>query len=88
MSSIFRGGYRKILKLVRKPPKEEYKLTLKVVLLGLGILGSIGYIFQLIGSAFQFAQVGIIPRDIAIIVIAVIAAIVMGITAYMARKRL
>jgi len=70
----------------RKPDKDEFMLTLKVVAIGLTILGSLGFVFQLIGSAFQFARFGPVPKDIAIIFLAAILAIVMGAIVY-ARRR-
>ncbi len=57
----------KVLKLATKPSSEEYKLTLKVVLLGLGILGTMGFFFQLVGSMLEFASIQAVPREYALI---------------------
>ena len=74
------------MKMSRKPDKDEFMLTFKVVVVGLTILGSMGFIFQLIGSAFQFARFGPIPKDITIVFLAAILAIVLGVIVY-ARRR-
>ena len=74
------------IRMSRKPDRDEFMLTLKVVAIGLTILGSLGFVFQLIGSAFQFARFGPVPKDIAIIFLAAILAIVMGAIVY-ARRR-
>lgn len=74
------------VRITRKPDKDEFMLTLKVVMMGLALLGSLGFIFQLIGSAFQFARFGPIPKDTAIIFLAAILAVVLGSIVY-ARKK-
>ena len=42
-SNIGKGKYGRILKMCRTPSKEEYKKTLVIVAIGLGILGIVGY---------------------------------------------
>jgi len=41
------------LKLARKSDREEYMLYLKLVTLGVGVVGTIGFIIQLISSFLQ-----------------------------------
>jgi len=53
----------RILRMVSRPEPEEYKLMLRVVLIGLGILGTIGFIFQLTGTFLEFAGIGGISRE-------------------------
>ena len=43
------------LKLAKKPGKEEYKIHLKIVLLGLGVVGVIGFIIQFVSSLIAFS---------------------------------
>jgi preprotein translocase subunit Sss1 len=41
------------LKLARKSDWTEFSLYLKLVVLGVGVVGTIGYIIQSIGAFFQ-----------------------------------
>ena len=42
------GSWRKILVLARRPDNEEYMLLLRLNILGFLLVGSIGYLIQLI----------------------------------------
>ncbi|MFB3043055.1 MAG: protein translocase SEC61 complex subunit gamma [Nitrososphaerales archaeon] len=42
-----------VLKFSRKSDRKEFFLYMRLVLLGVSILGSIGYVVQLIGSIFR-----------------------------------
>ncbi len=42
-----------VLKFARKSDRKEFFLYMRLVLLGVSILGSIGYVVQLIGSIFR-----------------------------------
>jgi protein transport protein SEC61 subunit gamma-like protein len=42
------------MKMARKPDKEEYKQHLRLVLLGIGTVGSIGFIIQFVFSVATF----------------------------------
>lgn len=44
------GSWRRILKLSRKPDREEFMLLLKLNLLGFTIVGSIGYIVHIMAT--------------------------------------
>jgi protein transport protein SEC61 subunit gamma-like protein len=43
------------LKLAKKGGWEEYKVHLKLVLLGLGVIGAIGFIIQFISALISFS---------------------------------
>ncbi len=43
------------LKLAKKPNKEDFKTHLKLVLLGLGAVGALGFIIQLVSSIITFS---------------------------------
>ena len=42
-----------VLKFARKSDRKEFFLYMRLTLLGVSILGSIGYVVQLIGSIFR-----------------------------------
>ncbi len=44
--------YRRILRISRKPNKEEYLKILKITSLGIAIIGAIGFVIQIIASLF------------------------------------
>lgn len=50
----FRDMYH-TLKLAKKGGWEEYKIHLKLVLLGMGVVGAIGFIIQFIASLIAFS---------------------------------
>lgn len=41
-------NYIRILSIARKPEKDEFLSTLRIVLIGIGVIGVIGFIFYLI----------------------------------------
>jgi protein transport protein SEC61 subunit gamma-like protein len=43
---------KRVLKITKKPNKEEYKVTLKVSGLGILLIGLIGFIIYLVGVIF------------------------------------
>lgn len=43
------------LKLAKKGTWEEYKIHLKLVLLGLGVVGAIGFVIQFVSSLIAFS---------------------------------
>ncbi|WP_460025537.1 SecE/sec61-gamma family protein translocase subunit [Infirmifilum sp. SLHALR2] len=77
------GDWVRVLKLATKPSREEYKLTLRVVLLGLGILGTMGFFFQLAGSMLEFASIQAIPREYALLGGLVVGAVIFFIALYL-----
>ncbi len=46
------------LKLAKKPDKEDYLINLKLIGLGLSVIGIIGFIIQFISTLITFAPVG------------------------------
>ena len=42
--------YKRILSISRKPTREEYITMIKVSALGIGLIGILGFIIQLIGQ--------------------------------------
>jgi len=44
---------RRVLKVTKKPSRDEYKITLKVSGLGILLIGFIGFIVYLIGVFFK-----------------------------------
>lgn len=46
------------LKLAKKPTKEDYKIHLRLVLLGLGVIGAIGFLIQFVSSLIAFSGSG------------------------------
>jgi protein transport protein SEC61 subunit gamma and related proteins len=43
---------KRVLKITKKPSKEEYKITLKVSGLGILVIGFIGFLIYLVGVMF------------------------------------
>lgn len=70
----------KVVKLATKPTAEEYKLSLKVILAGFSLLGTLGFFFQLIGSMLELQSVQSIPSELSLIVgvVALIAILALG----------
>lgn len=50
----FRDMYN-TLKLAKKGGWEEYKIHLKLVLLGMGVVGAIGFVIQFISALISFS---------------------------------
>lgn len=77
--------YALIINFTKKPERREFTLTLKVVTLGFVLLGSIGFVFQLLGSALQFRPIAGVPREL--IILGVISVIVLGLAISLYRYR-
>ena len=43
-----------LFKLAKKPSREEISISLRITLLGVAVLGLIGFIIRFIALAFQF----------------------------------
>jgi len=76
----------RMFKLIKRPERSELMLTLRVVTLGLVVLGVVGYIFQLVGSALRAAGAFHIPREIALFALGASMAVVLGLVLYMRRR--
>ncbi len=79
--------YALIIKFTKKPQRREFTLTLKVVTIGFMLLGSIGYVFQLLGSALQFRPVAGVPKELVIIGIVSGIVLALAISLYKYRTR-
>jgi len=49
----FIESVKRVIRLSRKPSKEEFMLSLKICLLGLLLLGSYAFIIQLLSTVIQ-----------------------------------
>ncbi|MFQ5621432.1 MAG: protein translocase SEC61 complex subunit gamma [Candidatus Nanoarchaeia archaeon] len=45
---------RRVLKVTKKPSTEEFKTIVKVCAVGMGIIGAIGFLLQMIWRAIQY----------------------------------
>lgn len=45
--------YLRVLKIAKKPDKDELKSTLRIVMIGVGIIGLIGFIFYIIAHFIE-----------------------------------
>ncbi|MGB1697745.1 MAG: protein translocase SEC61 complex subunit gamma [Thermoplasmatota archaeon] len=43
LGSIGKGKYARVIKMARKPDQEEVRNTSKIVLIGIGVIGGIGF---------------------------------------------
>ena len=71
----------RILKVSRKQSRPTFMTSLKTSLLGLLILGSIGFAFQLTATTFSFIRIAI-PKTTVVYVLVVLAVIVLAVIAY------
>lgn len=74
------------LRVTKRPDQKTYNASLRVVALGLSILGALGYVFQLAGSALRMVTVSPISGDILVVVLAAVAAITLAIVLYLRRR--
>jgi protein translocase SEC61 complex gamma subunit len=51
--SDFIDSAKRLLVTINKPDWKTYSLSLKIVLLGIGVLGAIGYIIRLMAVVLQ-----------------------------------
>lgn len=52
-SSIGKGRYARVLRMARKPEPEEYKQTSNIVLIGIAVIGGIGFAIFLLMDWLQ-----------------------------------
>lgn len=55
IGSIGKGRYARVLRMARKPEPEEFKQTSNIVLVGIAIIGGIGFAIFLLLTWFQRA---------------------------------
>lgn len=71
------------LRVTKRPEPKVFKASMRVVTLGIAVLGAMGYLFQLAGSALRMVAAPLIPRDILVVVLAAIAAVTLGVALYL-----
>ncbi|MGB1586691.1 MAG: protein translocase SEC61 complex subunit gamma [Thermoplasmatota archaeon] len=49
--NIGKGKYARVLKMARKPEPEEFRQTASIVLVGIGVIGAIGFVIFLLMDA-------------------------------------
>ncbi|RLE80304.1 MAG: protein translocase SEC61 complex subunit gamma [Thermoprotei archaeon] len=77
---------KRILRIARKPTRERLFTSFKASLLGLSILGLLGFVIQLASTvltlAVRMGPVPTIPREIVIYVLVAIIVVILGVAAY------
>jgi len=81
------GEIVRILRVTKKPTREMFMTTLRVSFLGLLLLGSIGFIIQIMGLTIISARVPRPPPDIVIMILIAVAIAILAIIMYMRRGR-
>lgn len=87
IQEFLRESWR-MLKLVRKPEGSELTLTLRVIALGTAVLGSVGYAFQLVGSALRTAGAPRVAREIVLIMVGTLMVVTLAVFLYVRRRGL
>lgn len=82
----FVKNFVRTLRVTKRPDQKTYKASLRIVLLGLSLLGALGYVFQLAGSALRMVSVSPISTDILVIVLAAVAAVTLAVVLYLRRR--
>jgi len=52
----FLGSVGRLLKLVKRPSRDDFTVSIKVTLLGIGILGVIGFIIKFMSAILLAAR--------------------------------
>jgi len=74
------------VRLTQKPDREEFKLTLRVVLIGMSIIGALGFVFKIIGSALQFTGTTPLPPETGLIVLVISTIAILAFLLYIYRR--
>ncbi|MEM0023115.1 MAG: protein translocase SEC61 complex subunit gamma [Thermofilaceae archaeon] len=82
----FVKNFVRTLRITKRPDKKTYRASLRIVALGLSLLGAIGYVFQLAGSALRMVSVSPISGDVLVVVLAVVAAVTLAVVLYLRRR--
>ncbi|MEM0459893.1 MAG: protein translocase SEC61 complex subunit gamma [Thermofilaceae archaeon] len=82
----FVKNFMRTLRVTKRPDKKAYRASLRIVALGLSLLGAIGYVFQLAGSALRMVSVSPISGDVLVVVLAAVAAITLAVVLYLRRR--
>lgn len=79
-------NFVRTLRVAKRPDQKTYSASLRIVALGLSLLGALGYVFQLAGSALRMVSVSPISGDIIVIVLAAVAAVTLAVVLYLRRR--
>ena len=52
----FLGSIGRLIKLIRKPTREDFSTSLKITILGIGVLGIIGFLIKFMSSILLAAK--------------------------------
>ncbi len=74
------------LRATKRADPKAYKASLRVVGLGFALLGSLGYLFQLIGAGLRMARFAPASSDVITIALAAVAAVTLAAVLYLRRK--
>jgi len=74
------------LKVARRPDSKVYRASLRMVVLALSVVGGLGYVFQLAGSALRMARLPAVSSEVLVVVLAAISAISLAVALYLARR--
>lgn len=74
------------LRVAKRPDPKAYRLSLRVVALAFSLLGALGYIFQITGSALRMVSISPPPSDVIVIVLAAVAAVTLAAVLYLRRR--
>lgn len=74
------------LRVAKKPHARAYTFSLRIVVLGMTLLGCIGYIFQMVGATLRVVAIAPPPRDVLVVVLAAVTAVVLGVALYLYRR--
>ncbi|RLE83153.1 MAG: protein translocase SEC61 complex subunit gamma [Thermoprotei archaeon] len=77
----------RILRITKKPSKSVFLMTLRVSFLGLVLLGSVGFIIQIIGLTIVTARIPRPPPDIVIMALISVAIVILAVMMYLRRGR-
>lgn len=59
LNAIGKGKYARVLRMARKPEPEEFKQTSNIVLVGIAVIGGIGFAVLLLMDWIQHGLLGI-----------------------------
>jgi protein translocase SEC61 complex gamma subunit len=52
----FVGSIGRLIKLIRKPTRDDFAMSIKITILGVGILGIIGFLIKFMSSILLAAK--------------------------------
>lgn len=79
----FLKDVKRALKVAKRPDPKAYRASLRAVFVGLSMLGVLGFVFQLAGSALRMVSIAPPSSDTLVIVLAAVAAITLAAVLYL-----